>query len=155
MTVTNPPRPSTASTLGWLLIAAVGAMLILSAAWLFVSVGTPALFEADTGVSANEFTAAYPSVAREFDGRGRTIAMLVGALAVLALTSAVSGWRANAWRGGASTLRPTLWALALVLAAIGTGVAVGGRIDVGSFYLTLGAITGLGVHLVRRSSPTP
>jgi hypothetical protein len=154
MTVTNPPR-SSSTTLGWLLIAAVGAMLILSAAWLFTSVGTPAVFEADTGVSASEFTAAYPSVARELDARGRTIAMLVGALAVLALTAAASGWRAHGWRTGASALRPTLWAFAAVLAAVGTVSTAGGRADVGSFYLLLGAITGLAVQLVRRPKATP
>lgn len=147
MITTNPPRRHATTTLGWTLIAAVGAMLVLSAAWLFASVGTPTLFEADTGVSSSEFTVAYPSVARELASRGRTIALLVGALAALAITSAASGWRS-----GARELHPTLWALAAALALVGAVSAFGGRPDVGSFYLVLGAIAGLGVLLVGRSN---
>ena len=147
MIMMESARSTARSAWGWALIAAVCTMLLVSAAWLFTFVGTPSLFEADTGVSASEFAAAYPSVARELTGRGRTIALLVGALALLALTAAAVGWRT-----GAAATRPTLWAFAAALTTIGTVSAVGGRPDVGSFHIGLGALTAVGLLLAGRGT---
>ncbi len=145
MTVLEPVRPSRTTVWGWSLIALVCALLLTSAAWLFAAVGTPALFEADTGVSAAEFQAAYPSVAAELAGRGRTIALLLTALASLALMTAFAGWRTNAvWA------HRTLWIFAAALSTIGASAAANGRADVGAFHLGAGLLAAVGLLLARR-----
>ena len=145
MTVVDRVRPAKSTVWGWSLIALVCALLLTSAAWLFSAVGTPAVFEADTGVSAAEFLAAYPSVAAELEGRGRTIALLVAALAALALMTTIAGWRS-----GAAWTHRSLWVFAAALLAIGASAVASGRADVGSFHLGAGLLAAVGLLMARR-----
>jgi len=87
MTVVATRARTRAAPLGRRLLSTLSALLILNAAWLYFAVGSPAVVEADTGVALSELEAAYPAVAAELATRGRTIALLLGGLATLALLS--------------------------------------------------------------------
>jgi hypothetical protein len=147
MASTTSIRSTSTNKLGWGIIAGVGALLLVSAAWLYGSVGHPDVVHADTGVALAELAAAFPTVAHELTARGRTIALLVAALALLALSTTAAGWRS----GGAAT-RPAVVAFAVALAAIGAHALVAGRADVGGFYLLLGALAAVGAVLATRDA---
>ena len=146
MTVIAHRRPRSARW-GWGLLSTLCVLLILNALWLFTAVGTPGVFEADTGVSASEFRSAYPGVADELAGRGRTIAVLLAGLATLALAVTITGMRT-----GAPGARSCLWVFAAALAAVATNALAGGRADVGSFYAAWAILAATGVLLTGRGA---
>jgi hypothetical protein len=146
MTVIEHRRPRSA-TWGWGLLSTLCVLLILNALWLFTAVGTPGVFEADTGVSASEFRAAYPGVADELAGRGRTIAVLLAGLAALALAVTIAGLRT-----GAPWARSCLWVFVAAIAAVATNALAGGRADVGSFYAAWAILAATGVLLTGRGA---
>jgi hypothetical protein len=147
MAVTRPNESARTATWGWGIVATICALLFVNAAWLYVAVGSPTLFESDTGISASEFRAAYPSVARELEGRGRTLAVLLGGLVALGLTVSIAGLRT-----GAAWARHALWVLVLALAAVATNALAGSRADIGGFYLVLAGAVAVGVLLTRRDA---
>ncbi len=147
MASTTSIRSSSTNRVGWGIIAAIGVLLLVSAAWLYRSVGHPDVIHADTGVALADLTAAFPTVAHELTARGRTIALLVAALALLVLSMTAAGWRS----GGAAA-RPAVVAFAVALAGIGLHALVAGRTDVGGFYLLLGVLAAVGATLATRGA---
>jgi hypothetical protein len=139
------PIGSPSARWGWGIVATLSALLVANAVWLFAAAGTSGLFEADTGVSASAFRDAYPTVADELAGRGRTIAVLLAGLAALALAVAIAGMR-----GGADWARRALWVFVAALALVATNAFVGGRADVGSFYVASAGVAAFGVFLTGR-----
>jgi hypothetical protein len=147
MTVIASGTRTRAAPWGRRLLSTLSALLILNAAWLFFAVGSPAVVEADTGVALSELEAAYPAVAAELATRGRTIALLLGGLAALALVVSIGGLRE-----GATWARHALWAFAAALVAVGANAFGGGNVAVGSFYLTLSVVAAGGLVLATRES---
>jgi hypothetical protein len=142
MTVIASRARTRAAPWGRRLLSALSALLIVNAAWLFFAVGSPAVVEADTGVALSELEVAYPAVAAELASRGRTIALLLGGLATLALLVSIGGLGT-----GAAWARHALWAFAASLFAVGASAFGGGNVAVGSFYLTLSVVAAGGVAL--------
>jgi hypothetical protein len=128
------------------IVIGLSLLLVANGVWLFFGIATPGVIEADTGVSLTELRAAYPSVVDELTGRGRTIAVLVAGLGVVALSIALTGLRS-----GSLTARNGLWAFAVVLLAVGVYGLARGRADVGSFYLLWAVLAALGLGLAARS----
>ena len=147
MNVIGSRRRPRSTTWGWGLLSTLCVLLIVNAVWLFTAVGTPGVFEADTGVPASEFRAAYPTVADELAGRGRTIAVLLAGLATLALAVTITGLRT-----GAAWARASLWAFVAALAAVAMNALFGGRADVGSFYAAWTVLAASGLLLTGRGA---
>jgi hypothetical protein len=142
-------RPRTrAAAWGQGLVSTLSALLILNASWLYFAVGSPAVVEADTGVALAELEAAYPTVAAHLATRGRTIALLLGGLATLALVVSFGGLRA-----GATWARHALWAFAAVLLAVGANAFGGGNAEVGAFYLAMSVLAAIGLMLAASERP--
>jgi hypothetical protein len=143
------PTPSSSARWGWGIVATLCVLLVANAVWLYLAAGTPALLEADTGVSAIALRDAYPSVVDELAGRGRTIAVLLGGVAALALAAAATGMRRNS-----ASARRSLWVFVATLGVVAANAIGGGRADVGSFYAVLAIVAALGAHLTgRRVAP--
>lgn len=147
MTTMATQRRGPQVTWGWGLVATVCVLLLVSATWLYVSVGTPALVLADTGVTLTDLEAAYPMVARELTARGRTIALLVAAVSINALTVTLVGWRS-----GAAWTRTVAGVFALTLFVIGAHALFAGRADIGTFYVGSAALATVGIGLAARGA---
>lgn len=65
MEISNAGVIESKQNFGWILVLAVAALQVLSAAMLLIGSG-PGTFEADTGVAWNELLTAYPTVADQF-----------------------------------------------------------------------------------------
>ena len=147
MTVLERGRRGRSAAWGWGITAGVCGLLLLNATWLYFAVGSPGFFEADTGVSASEFRAAFPGVADELAGRGRTIAVLLGGLAAVALAVAVTGLRA-----GERSARAALWLFVVVLLGGAANAMGNGRLDVGASYVVWALLAGTGLVLAGRGA---
>jgi hypothetical protein len=129
----------------WLVLVALGALFVLNGVWLFTLIATPAVVEADTGIALAELRAAYPSVADELAGRGRTVALLVAGLGAMAVAAAVAGLRHDS-----ATARSVLWVFVGVLALVTLHAFSRGRWDVGSFYAGWSLLTGFALAAATR-----
>jgi hypothetical protein len=132
---------------GWGIIATLSGLLIVNALWLYAAVGTPAVFEADTGVSLSELRAAYPGVADELTGRGRTIAVLLGGLGALAVATAIAGMRT-----GSRWASSTLWVFVAALLAVAANALAAARVEIGAFYLAWAVLSAFGLLLSGRDT---
>jgi uncharacterized RDD family membrane protein YckC len=130
---------------GWSILMVLCAFLVINGIWLFFSVGSPVVFEGDTGVSLSELQAAYPTVAAVMERRGQNISVLLMGLGVLAFVVAFAGLKmGSVWAWNA------LWALVLALAAIAALTLTEGRADLGIYYLLLALIAASAQLLARK-----
>lgn len=150
MTPARSMHPLRTGTFAARALVALAALLVLNAGWLFFGVTTPAVVEADTGVAAAELAAAYPGVAAELDARGRTIAILLAGVSLMALLAAL-GQLGNGAVGG----RAPLWTFVATLAGLGVHGLTAGNTTVGGLYLVFGLLVAVALasSAPRRTSP--
>lgn len=142
-TQTNQSRTS---KWGWGILLAISALLALNGVMLYFFSASPDVFEQDTGVPMSEVRQSYPTVVDQVVEEGQLISILLAAMGLTTLMVAWEGFRRRtqwAWN--------TLWVLVGMLAVAGLRSALlGGRPDIGGFYLALAAVTLVGQLLARR-----
>ena len=137
---------SRTSKWGWSILVLVSALILINGVALYFISASPSTFEQDTGVSMSEVRQTFPSVADHIVEQGKLISFLLAAFGLLALVVAIEGFRHGPrWA----------WSATWVLVAMLTGIfvltlVVGGRLDIGGFYLSLAAIAFAGQLLARR-----
>ncbi|MBI2873359.1 MAG: hypothetical protein HYY00_09265 [Chloroflexi bacterium] len=131
---------------GWGILIAVSALLVLGGVGMYFLGDSPATFEQDTGVPMAEVRQAYPTVADQVVREGQNIQILVAAFGVLTLLVALEGFRhGSRWAWNAT------WVLVGWLVVGGLqALVVGGRLDIGGFFLAFAAVALVGQLLARR-----
>lgn len=131
---------------GWGILLAVSALLALNGVALYFISASPATFEQDTGVPMTEVREAFPTVVDHVVREGRAISMMLASLGLLVLVVALEGFRRSSrWAWNA------IWIFVGMLAVISIEfIVVGGRFDIGVFYLIMAAATLVGQLLARR-----
>jgi hypothetical protein len=131
---------------GWGALLVISALLALNGVGLYFISASPSTFEQDTGVPIDEVREAFPSVADHVVREGQIISILLAGLGLLALMVALAGYRQGsrwAWN--------TMWVLVGLLAVLTVWtIAVGGRFDIGGFYLVMAVVTLAGQLLAGR-----
>lgn len=133
---------------GWGIVWVVGALIAVDGVWLFSAVGSPAVFEQDTGVQLAAVQQAFPDVAAQMEQRGRLLALMLTGLGVFVLVLAWAGLKSDSryvWN--------SLWVLVLLFAGIGAYVMTSGRADIASFYLGVAVLTAVGLLWAGRGLP--
>lgn len=144
---------TSAATWGWRVLLGVAVLLALNGIALGFVATSPETFEEDTGVSREELQSEYPTVVEELDGRVRTLSILLTSLALVALVAAWAGHR-----GGSRWAWHAWWVVFATFALLTVRFFVGGRPEIGLFYLFWVAATLVGLVLASkggRHAPAP
>ncbi len=128
--------------LGWSILLAISALVILNGVGWFFMGPSLATFEQDTGVSLAGFKEAYPTVAGLVSLQTRNTAILLMGLGLLALGVALAGRRGAAWPRWAG------WAFVATLFGVGLSELAAGAVF-GLAYLGLGVVALVGQLLAR------
>lgn len=135
---------------GWGILIALSALLALNGVGLYFMSASPAIFKQDTGVPMAEVRQAYPTVADQVVREGQNISLLLAGFGVMALVVALEGFRhASRWAWNAT------WVLVAWLVVGGLqALVIGGRLDIGGFYLAFAGVALVG-QLLARQGRTP
>lgn len=135
---------SRSRNVGWALLMGVSGLLLLNGiGWFFLG---PSLstFEQDTGIALEEFTNAYPTVAKSIAVNARQVAIWFMAFGLLSLFTAREGLvhgSKRAWNG--------TWLLVAAPAAVGLNVLIGGESIFGLGMLGVGGIALVAQFMAR------
>ncbi|MBI2917495.1 MAG: hypothetical protein HYY01_05820 [Chloroflexi bacterium] len=144
--MSNASRRTRTQKWGWGILIVVSAVLVLNGVGLYFLSASPTTFEQDTGVPIAEVRQAYPTVADQVVREGQNISILSAAFGVLTLLVALEGFRhGSRWAWNAT------WVLVGWLVVGGLqALVVGGRLDIGGFFLAFAAVALVGQLLARR-----
>lgn len=129
---------------GWLVVAIVAGLVLLSGIYPLVVPVDEGDFERETGVVWSEFQTEEPDVADYLEREARVVAAAAIGFAALALGLAAGPLR----RGEASAWR-VLWIFTAALALIAMVFLLSGGVTIGVMYVVFVGLTVLGLLLAR------
>lgn len=142
-------RMSNSRKRGWLVVAVVAGLVLLSGIYPLVVPVDEGDFEGETGVVWSEFQTEEPAVADYLEREARAVAVAGIGFAALGLGLAAGPLR----RGEASAWR-VLWIFTAALALIAVVFLGSGGVTIGVMYLVFVILTVLGLLLARPSVST-
>ncbi len=136
------PQPNARATVGWWILVVAGALLLVDGAWVAANVGSPAVFEQDTGVALAVLQAEYPTVADGYRRLAINAGLMIVGIGLVLLVEALIGLRTRAraaWVGAAAALVP--------VAAVAVVILSAGSATVGLVWAAFAVVGALGLAL--------